>query len=549
MEKTENIAKPTESANNAASDTKKRPKARRHRTHTGGNGIYAKGYDEAGASLTRRALQGFIPSSGSPNEDIIRHASTLRQRSRMLMMSSPIATSIIDTYRTKVVGPGLSLKSTINREILGLSAEEAKIWEKKVEAEWNLWSSKKQNCDALGLNDFYSIQQLAIKSWLASGDCTILFKRDKESPFNPYTLRLHVIEADRIRTPEKYRGGIASIYNLSGKIPDGEEGAGNTVHDGVEVDANGKVIAFHICNVYPGEMSGEFPEYTRVKAIGEKTGMPNVLFSLVSERPEQYRGVPILAPSIESLIQVRRYTESELMSSIVQSMFTAWIETEADPAEIIYNETGSEYDEDPDNGDIDENPNTYEMSPGTVINLKKGEKIVFGNPNIPTAGFEAFMRTHGELICAGAGFPYEVVMKKYNASYSAARGELLEAWETVKMWRSWLINGVCQPTYEMFLAEAVATGRIKAPGFFDDPLIRSAWCGAKWIGPVQGSIDPKKEIDANIKAVEHGFKTHTQVTREGGGDWDTNIEMLTDENKRLQKAREAFSKNTGGNGT
>lgn len=40
----------------------------------------AKGYSEAGASLTRRALKGFVPDSGAPNEDINRNNATLRQR-------------------------------------------------------------------------------------------------------------------------------------------------------------------------------------------------------------------------------------------------------------------------------------------------------------------------------------------------------------------------------------------------------------------------------------------------------------------------------------
>ena len=44
----------------------------------------AKGYSEAGASVTRRALKGFVPDSGSPNEDINRNNATLRQRARML---------------------------------------------------------------------------------------------------------------------------------------------------------------------------------------------------------------------------------------------------------------------------------------------------------------------------------------------------------------------------------------------------------------------------------------------------------------------------------
>ena len=127
--------------------------------------VQAKGYSEAGASVTRRAMKGFRPDSGSPNEDIIRNGATLRQRSRMLYMAAPVATSAINTNRTKVVGTGLTLKATIDREVLGLSPEASKAWQRKTEAEFRLWASKKQNCDALGLNNFASLQQLALKSW------------------------------------------------------------------------------------------------------------------------------------------------------------------------------------------------------------------------------------------------------------------------------------------------------------------------------------------------------------------------------------------------
>ena len=76
-----------------------------------------------------------------------------------------------------------------------------------------------------------------------------------------------------------------------------------------------------------------------------------------------------------------------------------------------------------------------------------------------------------------------------------------------------------------------------APGFFDDPLIREAWCGARWIGPVQGQIDPRKEVDAALLQISHGLKTHEQVTREmGGGDWNENIAQLERENELLKEA-------------
>ena len=181
--------------------------------------------------------------------------------------------------------------------------------------------------------------------------------------------------------------------------------------------------------------------------------------------------------------------------------------------------------------------NEYEMGPGTVTHLAPGEKVQFGNPNIPTAGFETFVKTLCRLIGSALELPYDVLVKEFNSSYSASRGALLEAWEAFKMRRSWFVADFCQPIYEIFLAEAVALGRINAPGFFTDPLVREAWCGARWIGPVQGQLDPKKEAEAALLLTGCGIKTHEQITRElGGGDWEENVAQLQLENELLQKA-------------
>ena len=161
----------------------------------------ASGYSDAGASQTRRALKKFIARSSAPNEDIDWNNYTLRQRSRMLYMSSPLATSAINTNRTKAVGVGLTLKSSIDRETLGLSPEAAKEWQKHTEREFAMWADRKASCDATGVNDFAGMQQLALISWLMSGDVFALVKRYETSSIHPYSLRLHIIEADRVRTP------------------------------------------------------------------------------------------------------------------------------------------------------------------------------------------------------------------------------------------------------------------------------------------------------------------------------------------------------------
>ena len=120
--------------------------------------------------------------------------------------------------------------------------------------------------------------------------------------------------------------------------------------------------------------------------------------------------------------------------------------------------------------------------------------------------------------------------KKLRANKQA----LLEAWEAFKMRRSWFVNDFCQPIYELFMAEAVALGRINAPGFHTDPLLREAWCGARWIGPVQGSLDPKKEAEAALMLTNRAIKTNDQVTREmSGGDWEENVDQLARENELL----------------
>lgn len=498
----------------------------------------ASGYSDAGASNVRRALKGFQARSGSPNEDINWNSATLRQRGRMLYMGAPLATSAINANRTKVIGVGLTLKSAVNREVLGLSPEAAKQWQKRTEAEFRLWAGRKQYCDAIGMNNFDSLQQLALVSWLMSGDVFAVLKRYPVTRNSPYSLRIHLVEADRVSTPDTM-GGLTGWPGIT----DGRnDQTGNQIFDGVEVDGNGMVVAYHIRNTYPWQLTFAEPTvWARVEAYGKRLGLPNILHIMSSERPDQYRGVTYLAQVIEPLLQLRRYTESELMAALIQSFFTAWIVTKTDPNGLLFGETvdgiAGAPGANPTERKIPFDPSEYQMGPGEVFRLPPGESIEFGNPNIPTAGFDAFVKTFCRLIGAGLAIPYNVLVKEYNSSYSSARAALLDAWEDFRMRRVWFVDDFCQPAYEVWLAEAVARGRIKAPGFFDDPLVRAAWCGARWIGPVQGSLDPLKEAKAAVLQIQHGLKTHEQVTREtGGGDWDENVEQLAAENARLAAA-------------
>lgn len=491
-----------------------------------------KGYGQAGASRTKRSLKGFNPMSGSPREDIDHNNYTLRQRSRMLTMSAPIATSAVKTNRTNTIGLGLKLNPRPDKDILGLTPEQAKIWERQVKAEFKIWAEHKRNCDSTSMNDFYEIQQLCFYSWLASGDVFVL-KKEKETPNCPYSLKLHVIEADRCSTPVD--GLNTSLYLTEGT----DNSTGNKIYDGVEVDNDGAVVAYHFRNTYPFEMTTEQTQWVRVEAYGDKTGLPNVIHIMNSERPEQYRGVSYLAPVIEQLLQLRRYTESELTAALVESFFTAFIKTTENTSEIPFNEVG---DGQPGEDDVSYDPNEYELGPGTMNVMNPGEDVVFADPKRPASGFENFFKAICNQIGSALEIPADLLIKKFDASYSASRAALLEAWKSFKMYRQWFSSNFCKPVYEMWLSEAVARGRINAPGFFNDPLLREAWLGSEWVGPSQGQLDPVKEVDAEILAIQNGLTTHeAAAARINGSDWDTNMDQLEMENRKMAALGEIYS--------
>lgn len=478
--------------------------------------FYNSGYDEGGASHDKNSMRGWRASSKSPQEDIDRNLDTLRQRSRSLMMSAPIAVSAIKTNRTNIVGMGLRLRPTIDREVLGMSDEEAKRWEKKTQREFELWAKSKQ-CDATKVNNFYEMQQIVCMSWLTNGDAVGLIEYcDEERAFMPYELRIHLIESDKVCNPQS----TGAYVNLWETNPDN----GNRIYNGVEIDSKGGVVAYHICNTYPNSALVTQKKWTRVKAFGDRTGMPNVLMIFESERAEQYRGVPYLAPVIEALKQLTRYSEAEIMAAVINGFFTVFITSEKSPSEMPF--TGIAGD-DEDEYDTD---NSYGLGPGMINVLAPGEDIKMADPSHPNSNFDAFTTAYAKYIGAALEIPSELLLKQFGASYSASKAALEEAWKAFKMRRAWLIDDFCKPIYEIWLTEAIAKGRIKAPGFYLDASIREAWWKCAWNGPAQGMLDPLKEIKAAKGRVDLGVSTREIETMEmNGGNFDDNAAQLKHE--------------------
>lgn len=383
------------------------------------------GYDESGAARNKNSMRGWRASSKSPQEDIDRNLPILRQRSRSLYMSAPLAVSAIKTNRTNIVGEGLGLKSTIDAGYLRMSPEAAAEWQRNTEREFKLWAESKF-CDSTCVNNFYEIQQVACLSWLMNGDACVLLEYEKPSPAFPYGLRIHLIESDRVSTP--YTSGTnVNLYAVNKET-------GNRIYNGVEVMDNGRVVAYHICSTYPNSQLRTTKKWERVKAFGERTGIPNVLMIFETERAEQYRGVPYLAPVIESLKQLTRYSEAEMMAAVINGFFTVFITSERGASGFEF--TGVVGDEE----SVSDDDVNYELGPGMVNVLNPGDKIEIADAKRPSSNFDAFVTSLAKYVGAALEIPVELLIKSFTSSYSASRASLLEAWKGFRMKRKWLAS-------------------------------------------------------------------------------------------------------------
>ena len=466
----------------------------------------ASGYGAHAASTTINSMLGYNAGGGSAEDDIDLHGAILRARSRDLFDAGGLARSGPMTLKTNVVGWGIQPKPKIDGEALGLTEEARDEWERNTLREFKLWAENPM-CDAERQQNFYGLQQLAFLSELVSGDVFVLFGM-KENRRTPYTTTIRLIEADRVSTPESTEGESESR----------ETDGGGRIVDGVEINAEGEVIRYHFTSRHPLlENASDSVEWTAIDAFGGDTGYPNVLHIMTVERPEQRRGVPFVAAQIEQIKQLDRYLTSELAANVVSAMLTAFVVTDDDDTTGLEDAVNEE-------DKITDDEMQLELAPGAIYSLPKGKKVQEINPLRNNSAFANFVETMETIIGASMGIPKEVLVKKYESNYTAARGALLDFWREVRVRRTAFVESFCQPIYEQWLAEAVAAGRVEAPGFFDDPAIRQAWCGCMWMGASMGHVDPLKEANAATIRIANNITTQEQEASEyNGNDWLANV--------------------------
>lgn len=495
----------------------------------GDNRYTNTGYSNGGASKTKTWAKRYRAASGSPKRDIEKNRKTLRERTRDLAMNTAVGAAAVGSCQTNCVGQGLVPKPKLDHEFLGITRDEAQRIEKDIREEFGIWAESTL-CDNNDQNNFYELQQIAFADQLKNGEEFCLIRYADEQSYMPYQLRLKLVEADRVSTPGSYNADYTGID---------KEMNGNTIMNGVEIDKEGKVVAYHISSHFPGEYSGK-KEWARVEKRGKNTGNPNILHLFHGERADQYRGVPFLAPVIEAIKQMSRYTEAEIMAAVVNAFFSVFITSkDGEEPEDFEGDDGSA--EEGAEGQPPLHPQEVKLGSGTVHYLEEGEGVHAVAANHPSSGYDGFIDALLKQIGAALGIAPEVLLKHFNKSFSASKGAMNESWKTFRTMRSWFVNDFCQEVYNLWFAEAVSKGRINAPGFFNNPRIRKAYTKCTWNGPTQGQIDPGKEVEAAAARVREGFSTREdECAALNGSNFEDNVRTLANENRILGEAQKAL---------
>ena len=487
-----------------------------------------------GGQGVKRTMTGFNPKIDDPNYNLTTTLPDIRGKSRELYNTSAIAKGAIDVKVSNVVGSGLQVESRIEPTLLGITADEAQAKQDIIEKRFRMWAKGNESSMSQD-NNFYSMQVQSMRSMLIDGDAVSLLYRLFKDKNRPNQVNPLVIQ----------NVGAHQLCNEN-NTQDTE-----TMIQGIEIDKHGAPKAYMIVSPdkkwfgssSDGRMSGTWKRFAK---YGSKSGSLNVVhFKNPESRVGQYRGLPCIAPVVDLIKDLTDYSKAELTATTLASMFTVFIKhptgdiTQSAISDFVVPSDSKEslmVNGLPASEKTDADGNQYKLQAGAILALENDESIETASPNRPNTAFNEFVNAVLTEIGMGIGVPFEVLIKKYQSSYSASRAAFLDAWKTFQQLRSWLASQWCQPTYEAWLELEVLQGNIDLKGFLTDPLMRKAWSSATWHGDARGMIDPVKEVNASILMIDNHLSTRERESRlRTGEDWDNTIARDAYEIKKMKE--------------
>lgn len=430
--------------------------------------VHGRAY-EAAKQDPRNA--GWRTPSSDANAEVGASEEVVRNRSRDLYRNNGFATQIVDTYADHVVGTG------IVGAPVGLKGRTAK----KVSEGWRDWS---EECDFEGDHDLNGLQWSAVKGMGESGAAIIRFRRqDFDSRTKIAPLRLQVLEPDFL-DPLKV----------------GTTNGGGYIDRGIEYDSDGRKVAYWLLPAHPGDVA----QWRSKSLVSSRVPANEVVYLYNKLRPGQDRGMPILAPAVTTLQDLRGYMEAELVRKRVASCQVGFIQT-PDDADFTMGT-------DPETGkalSVKFGRQVEKFEPGMFTRGRPGEQITYNTPpNAPgvTEAAQLYLRQ----AAAGAGVMYEHATGDFStvnySSWRAGHHGFRRRMERIQ----WLVvvHKLCRVIAQRYREAALAAQLLPVASF-----------GWRWTPPGFISVDPYKDAQADLANLRMGKVTLSQLVEERGYDY------------------------------
>lgn len=409
-------------------------------------------------------------------------APVLRSRGQYLYNNSPWLRQGVDNWGGALVGPG----------IVPTPKHPDATTRADLTAAFGAWADV---ADADGRTDFWGLQADVARGLVIDGESFVQVIPTEGGP------RL------RLLPPELVDESLTR-----------ELGNGAVILNGVEFDADGRRVAYHVLPYRPHDHFASYAPPVRVQA-------DEIIHVMKPLAAGQVRGVSWLAPVILSASDFDQLTDALLMGAKVAAMHSAFL--------VDLNGTGGDpYDGTGEGGILETG-----LEPGTMKRLPTGYDVKFNTPGQLTE-IGAFLRLQLQQLAAGLGLPDHLLSGDLsNANYSSLRAGLLPFRQRVEQIQyGTLVPQFLAPVWRQVITYAVLSGDLTAPDFESAP--RSY--GAEWLPPAFMQVDPAKQVQADVAELEAGLTSRRKLVAQRG--WsleDLDAEIAADPRQTAPKTEAA----------
>jgi len=438
------------------------------------------------AAVHDRLTASWLSTAGTIDQELRKDLDRLRSRSRDLFKNNEYAKRFGRMVRNNVVGAqGFTLMAaSVTAAGKPDTADNAAI-----EAAW-LRQCRPGNFEVTGQlsgDDTFRLLAVAL-----ARDGEVLIRELRGRGYGEFGWQLQVIDIDRLDTH----------YNVEATA------TSNAVVMGVEMDAFRRPVAYHI-----NFNTGTGRQRERVPAA-------QILHRFIADDMEQARGYPWAHAVMRTLHDLHGYREAAVIAARVgASKMGIWETIDGEPP------PGAEP------GDMGDYVTSVE--PGTFDFGPKGYKLSNYDPTYPHEQFDAFCKAALRGISSGLGVAYHGLANDLEGvNFSSIRSGVLEEREEWMVIQQWFISALLVPIFERWLPVALMSGKVVSangvalPASKIDKFMAHSWQGRRW-----SWVDPMKDIQASILAIEAGLASPQQIAAQTGRD----VEDVLDDIARFQE--------------